>query len=395
MCSPVAVAFYKRFILEERSTDAAPEISWGAGVDEIVAQISSAKEAGYGEILRQELVSRYLIHNYFEDVRAAEQILAIHMKAFSQPETAFNDLTPIAAIEQAGDKAYSIVEFNLERDTPVQIYAVGERYVLEMVDFGGIEDLGTGELIWYMTPEQTSHAGGGAGNRRAVTAMNLKAGAYRLHYRTDGGHSAARWAFFPPDDRFWGIVVYNESDGGAVAAAREVAPTPKDRLLEAIHQPPISTSEYVLLWSCVGILLSALILWPAKSLLNRFTKRGHRSGEASNNAVRLMKAARWIAGVNSLLCLCYILVIVVSFSLEFMALHSVSSSSSLFLWERSLLAIPYISIILSVFQVVFVVAAWSRGLWSLPGRLHYSLVTFAVVSSLGLLNYWHLIVPLT
>ena len=63
-----------------------------------------------------------------------------------------------------------------------------------------------------------------------------------------------------------------------------------------------------------------------------------------------MKAARWVAGVNCLLCLSYIAAIVVGFGLEFMVLHSVTSSSRLFVSDRILLAIPYLSIFLSVSQ---------------------------------------------
>jgi len=224
--------------------------------------------------------------------------------------------------------------------------------------------------------------------------MNLTAGTYRLHYRTDGGHSAAKWLFFPPDDRFWGIVVYGEGDAQIVATASEITPTSKDRLLDSIREPPVSTAEYILLWSCVGILLSALILWPAGSALRRFTKRGRSTINASKSAGRLKRVARWVAGVNGLLCLSYILAIAIGFGLEFMALHSVTSSSSLFIWERSLLAIPYLSIILSVLQAVFAIIAWRLAWWSLPGQLHYSLVTLAAAGCLLLLNYWCLIVPL-
>ena len=77
---------------------------------------------------------------------------------------------PFAKIDRLGNNKYSIIEFTLKRDTRVDIYAVGEYFVGKMVDYGGIEDLSSGKLIWSMTRERTQPAGGGALNRQATDA---------------------------------------------------------------------------------------------------------------------------------------------------------------------------------------------------------------------------------
>jgi hypothetical protein len=36
------------------------------------------------------------------------------------------------------------------------------------------------------------------------------------------------------------------------------------------------------------------------------------------------------------------------------------------------------------------IAAWARRYWSLPGRIHYTLVTLAALALVGWLAYWNL-----
>jgi hypothetical protein len=81
----------------------------------------------------------------------------------------------------------------------------------ERYDYGWIEDAESGDVVWERTEANSDHAGGIASNRRADETITLPAGRYRLRYVSDGGHAFDSWAGFPPDDRFWGIAVFEAS----------------------------------------------------------------------------------------------------------------------------------------------------------------------------------------
>ncbi len=78
-----------------------------------------------------------------------------------------------------------------------------------MFDYGWIEGTKTGRAVWEMTYRTTERAGGARKNRLADVTLTLPAGAYELHYRTDGSHAFGDWNAAPPDDPLhWGITVY-------------------------------------------------------------------------------------------------------------------------------------------------------------------------------------------
>jgi CubicO group peptidase (beta-lactamase class C family) len=391
MYSPAAVAFYKLFVLD---LDPSLDIAWDADVDDVVAQLEATQDAGYGEIFKRELFSRYRIHDYFNQSALADRSIEAYMGAYADVEPGeLKDRPLIAKIEGVGNGAYAIVEFTLERDTLVQVEGTGEQIAGRFWDYGGLEDVSAGELIWTMTPEQTVAAGGDPLNRQVSSSIQLDAGTYRLHYRTDGGHSAGGWVLLPPDGFFWGIALYGTGDSQTTVTTRTVVPTAEEKLLEQIHEPVVSTFEYAVLWSCIGIFLSAIVLWPVSSIIRRFARRKQRPSDVSRSASRRMRLARWVAGINGLLGILYTVVLMI-FGVEFMVLHSVTSASNLSFWERSLLGIPYLSILLTVVQLVFAGLAWRARSWSWLVRIHYSVVTAAAIGYLLLLNYWYLVVSL-
>jgi hypothetical protein len=98
--------------------------------------------------------------------------------------------------------------FTLDGPTTVRIYAIGEAVGDEMYDYGWIENAASGDTVWEMTYRTTSPAGGASKNRLFDGTVQLAAGRYVLHYRTDGSHAYRNWNADPPDDpEGWGIAV--------------------------------------------------------------------------------------------------------------------------------------------------------------------------------------------
>jgi hypothetical protein len=256
-----------------------------------------------------------------------------------------------------------------------------------MVDYGGIEDVSSGELIWSMTPDRTSPAGGNVINRQKTDQIDLQAGTYRLHYRTDWDHSFDNWDGLPPDNLFWGIALYSVGDD-PVVAARTILPAQKDKLLAPLMTPVISNVEYGILWTCVGTLLSTLVTMPI--LLWR---KKSRSG-TTTSAWRWTKFAGWVAWVNSLLCPLQVFVLMMMVSLEQVVEYPIVLISSSGVDERAFVVTSYVCIALTIAQVIAAVLAWIGSQRSLTERLYYSLATAAASGYLLLLSTWGLITSL-
>jgi hypothetical protein len=260
-----------------------------------------------------------------------------------------------------------------------------------MVDYGGIEDVTSGKLTWIMTPDRVSLAGGVGNNRQVNDQITLPAGTYRLHFRTDETHSFNHWIDLPPDNLFWGIALYAVGENAGIST-RNITPSIQDKLLPAQvppTAPPISKQEYVILWTCLGILLSALVgipmaLWRSRNPISMSKKvRGWTN------------AAAWVMWINSLLSPLLIFVLMKFFDLEALVDKPpvmVSTSGSFQAWV--LIGVIYTCIALTIFQLAFSIFAWAGKYRSLVERLYYSLVTVAAIGLYVLLGSWGLIIAL-
>lgn len=95
-------------------------------------------------------------------------------------------------------------------DAPVAlaVYGVGEICEREPCDYGWIEDMEVGEVIWQMTEANTEPAGGMRQNRLFDGQVRLEPGLYRFGYRTDRRHAYRNWVANPPyDPHGWGLTV--------------------------------------------------------------------------------------------------------------------------------------------------------------------------------------------
>ncbi len=97
--------------------------------------------------------------------------------------------------------------FELEHESKVRIYAIGEGKDGRMFDFGWIENE-DGRKVWRMRYDDTRHAGGAEKNRMVNEVITLPAGEYTVCFKTDDSHAFDGWNADPPRDPVhWGISV--------------------------------------------------------------------------------------------------------------------------------------------------------------------------------------------
>jgi CubicO group peptidase (beta-lactamase class C family) len=102
--------------------------------------------------------------------------------------------------------------FTLRSRTKLRVYGVGEDCSGDhnsWCDFGWIEDA-AGKVVWQMPGQPVQPAGGAAKNQRVDAVIELPVGSYKLRYKSDWGHAYGNWDSLPPDQFFWGIVVYKQ-----------------------------------------------------------------------------------------------------------------------------------------------------------------------------------------
>jgi hypothetical protein len=63
-------------------------------------------------------------------------------------------------------------------------------------------------MIWQMQGQPAKHAGGAFKNQKVDQEITLPAGSYLLRYKSDAGHAYNSWDSAPPDNFFWGIILF-------------------------------------------------------------------------------------------------------------------------------------------------------------------------------------------
>ncbi len=118
----------------------------------------------------------------------------------------------IAAIRDVPIKRDTGLSFILKSKTKLRVYGVGEDCSGDhnaWCDYGWIEDA-AGKIVWQMPGQPVASAGGAAKNQRVDAEIELPAGSYKLRYKSDWGHAYGNWDSLPPDQFFWGIVLYKK-----------------------------------------------------------------------------------------------------------------------------------------------------------------------------------------
>jgi CubicO group peptidase (beta-lactamase class C family) len=120
----------------------------------------------------------------------------------------------IAGIQDAAINTDLSRKFKLTKETKVRIYGTGENCSADFsswCDYGWIEN-SKGKTIWQMQGQHAVSAGGAVKNQHVEQVITLSPGDYILRYKSDGGHAFGNWDSLPPDDFFWGIVLYHTAN---------------------------------------------------------------------------------------------------------------------------------------------------------------------------------------
>lgn len=125
------------------------------------------------------------------------------------------------------------------------------------------------------------------------------------------------------------------------------------------------------LWACILIFLSAVLLWPLLLLVD---KSHHVKVEGSTLAV-------WLSVIAS------------GLNLVFLPLIRANIAQAIY-EPRSLdwiLVMPIVAAVLAIGSLTYTLLAWRKKYWSMIIRLHYTLVTAALLIFILLLYYWNLL----
>jgi CubicO group peptidase (beta-lactamase class C family) len=210
--SPAALLFLKTFIYEKPGQPPL-DINWQSARAQLAGQLQAIGDEGLIKLAKKELKARASMYSVQNRKQRQFVLYNAYADAFCQPEKRDPEgLELLARIGEVKDEAYERREFSLAQDSVLRVYAVGEGSGFGMTDFAGIEDVGTGELVWVMNYYETEAAGGAKKNRKVDIRLPLKAGRYRLHFKSDKGHCWEQWNDQPPGDRFWGAALYRETN---------------------------------------------------------------------------------------------------------------------------------------------------------------------------------------
>lgn len=122
-----------------------------------------------------------------------------------------------ALVSFTNNNANDFKEFRFEvaKDMPVVIYAIGEGFDGKMYDFGRISRLTDQSVVWEMREWNSGHAGGAKKNRLIRKQLTLTKGKYVVQQYMDDSHHPGDWNANPPfDPFFYGITIWpvNNSD---------------------------------------------------------------------------------------------------------------------------------------------------------------------------------------
>ena len=122
------------------------------------------------------------------------------------------DLPVLVAFECVGSDEDRQAEFTLTDPTDLLVVAVGEIDAGSRYDYATVDRLDGDDWdeIWDLADADRMPAGGARKNQRAVEALALEPGTYRLRYRTDGSHDCQDGynGGGGPDGDLWGAVLY-------------------------------------------------------------------------------------------------------------------------------------------------------------------------------------------
>jgi hypothetical protein len=130
---------------------------------------------------------------------------------------------------------------------------------------------------------------------------------------------------------------------------------------------------------CAVFLLSGAIIWPLLFAGRKLLRRKIVAADSSMGINRASSWAKWITGAGGFICSVYIYVGLTLPDAAFEWVVSVGMPPNLNVYERISFEIPKFAVFLSIVFLIFTIKAWGRKYWTFAERLHYTIVTFALM----------------
>jgi len=206
------------------------------------------------------------------------------------------------------------------------------------------------------------------------------------------GHSGSNSIYFAkawmaPDLNYAVLVTANAGDGNTANATEEVVEKIIEKLLLQMisEKPTVSNLEYGLLWTSLVILFSMLVAVPI------LRWRIKDPAGTPKSIRRWVKAAAWIAWVNSLLFTILFYVSTHYQPLEVFVEYPIFLVFTLPLMTQVYVYFAYLCLVVTILQVIFTILAWKGTQRPLAERIYYSLAALAATGYILLLANWGLI----
>ena len=404
--SPLAVVFFRMFVYPKLTSRELMTINWKSIPDTIISQIKGENDVLARELYKRELMSFWRVYRSSGEKEIYAGLQKVYGSLFSDKKlTTIQTKPAIAEISEVRDAEYQIVEFTLAQNTMVRIYSIGEGLRNGMYDYGGIEDVRAGKLVWVMDYKVTVDAGGSPSNRLVNTVIPLSPGIYRLHFKTDGLHSFERWTSFPPNHLFWGISLYEEKPAGMGSAAVVYSPAkiiPTKEITSSLRLLDPSSAEQrresamapitrVILMICGLFFALGMVIWPVCAVVNFFKRRRSAAAKISNilpKRSRLSIVATCLAWINGVLGLIYIVTSVVRKALDHIYLNGFDDAQAAEI-KLFFLFLPLLFAGLSVACAGFTIWMWAKRDRSPVGRWFYAFYTAACLGCLAVSGYFY------
>lgn len=142
-----------------------------------------------------------------------------------------------------------------------------------------------------------------------------------------------------------------------------------------------STTETVRMLS--ALIMLTVLFWPLTALFRRV----YHVPEAENPSPK--KYARWVAGVASLIFLLFIPIFGYLITPEVTTLYWTDHEAPAIV--TGVLTIPLIGVLLTIGAIIFTGFAWKDKYWDRWNRIHYTIVTIALLAFIWWLNFWNLL----
>jgi len=132
------------------------------------------------------------------------------------------------------------------------------------------------------------------------------------------------------------------------------------------------------------LMLGSLIVWSLGFLIGLFRRRRPATSKAG-------AAARWVAIAFALLTLVFLAGVVATGAPDPVYRLPAAAFGVLPAWHNLLDWLPWMLVVLGAAVVVFAILGWAKGYWRLLGRIHYTVITTAVLLLLWILYYWNIL----